>query len=47
MTNEQEELKKSWLQIMAILMDTGYLDLYMEDVSRVAAVIRREVGLDK
>ena len=47
MTEEQKELKKSWLQIMVILKETGYDYLYMEDISRVAAVIRREIGLDK
>lgn len=46
MTKEQELLKKSWLQIMAILKETGYDYLYMEDISRVANVIRREIGLD-
>ena len=47
MTKEQKELKKSWLQIMAILKETGYDYLYMEDISRVASVIRKEIGLDK
>lgn len=30
MTKEQKELKKSWLQIMAILKETGYDYLYMK-----------------
>lgn len=47
MTKEQEKLKQSWLQIMTILKETGYDYLYMEDVSRVASVIRKEIGLDK
>ena len=47
MTEEQKKLKESWLQIMAILRETGYDYLYMEDISRVAAVIRKEIGLDK
>lgn len=47
MTKEQKELKSSWLQIMAILKETGYDYLYMEDISRVASVIRKELGLDK
>ena len=47
MTKEQKELKKSWLQIMAILKETGYDYLYMEDISRVANVIRKELGLDE
>lgn len=46
MTEEQEKLKKSWLQIVAILRETGYDFMYMEDVSRVASVIRKEIGLD-
>ena len=47
MTEEQKKLKESWLQIIAILKETGYNYLYMEDISRVAAVIRKEIGLDK
>lgn len=47
MTKEQKELKKSWLQIMTILKETGYDYLYMEDISRVANVIRKELGLDE
>ena len=47
MTKEQKELKKSWLQIMAILKETGYDYLYMEDISRVANVIRKELGLNE
>lgn len=47
MTEEQKKLKESWLQIMAILRETGYDYLYMEDISRVASVIRKEIGLDK
>ena len=47
MTEEQKKLKESWLQIMAILRETGYDYLYMEDISRVADVIRKEIGLDK
>ena len=47
MTEKQKELKNSWLQIMAILQETGYYHLYLEDVSRVANVIRKEIGLDK
>lgn len=47
MTEEQKKLKESWLQIMAILKETGYDYLYMEDISRVASVIRKEIGLDK
>ena len=27
--------------------ETGYDFLYMEDISRVASVIRKEIGLDK
>lgn len=46
-TEKQKELKNSWLQIMAILQETGYYHLYLEDVSRVANVIRKEIGLDK
>ena len=46
-TEKQKELKNSWLQIMAILQETGYYHLYVEDVSRVANVIRKEIGLDK
>jgi len=47
MTEEQKKLRESWLQIMAILRLTGYDELYMEDVSRVTSVIRKEIGLDK
>lgn len=46
MTEEQKKLKESWLQILAILKETGYDYLYMEDISRVASVIRKEIGLD-
>lgn len=46
MTEEQKKLKESWLQILAILKETGYDYLYMEDISRVACVIRKEIGLD-
>ena len=46
-TEKQKELKNSWLQIMAILQETGYYHLYLEDVSSVANVIRKEIGLDK
>lgn len=46
MTDEQKKLRESWLQIMAILRETGYDRLYTEDISRVASVIRKELGLD-
>ena len=46
-TEKQNEFKNSWLQIMAILQETGYYHLYLEDVSRGANVIRKEIGLDK
>lgn len=31
---------------MTILKELGYDYLYMEDISRVASVIRKELGLD-
>lgn len=46
MTEEQKKIKESWLQIMAILQETGYDFMYMEDISRIANVIRKEIGLD-
>lgn len=46
MNKEQEQLRKSWLQIMTILKETGYDYLYQEDISRVANIIRKELGLD-
>lgn len=47
MTKEQEKLRKSWLQILAILKEHGYDYLYQEDIAMVANVIRKELGLDK
>lgn len=47
MTKEQKELRDSWLQILAILKEHGYDYLYQEDITRVANVIRKEIGLDK
>ena len=46
MTKEQEELQESWSQIMALLRETGYYHLYMEEISIVASAIRKELGLD-
>lgn len=47
MTKEQEQLRKSWLQILSILKEHRYDYLYQEDIARVASVIRKEIGLDK
>lgn len=47
MTKEQVKLGNSWLQILAILKEHGYDYLYQEDITRVANVIRKELGLDK
>lgn len=46
MTKEQEQLRNSWLQILAILKEYGYDYLYRDDITRIANVIRKEVGLD-
>jgi len=47
MTKEQEKIRDSWLQILAILKEHGYDYLYQEDIARVANVIRKELRLDK
>lgn len=47
MTKEQEKIRDSWLQILAILKEHGYDYLYQEDIARVANVIRKKIGLDK
>ena len=44
MTKEQEKLRDSWLQILAILKEHGYDSLYQEDILRVADVVRKEIG---
>lgn len=43
---EKELLRKSWLQIYAILQETGYDKLYEDDITRVANVVRKELKLD-
>ena len=39
-------LRKSWLQIYAILQEMGYDKLYEDDITRVADVVRKELKLD-
>lgn len=45
--NEKQELRQSWIQIVTILKETGYDFMYMDDITRVANVIRKELELDK
>ena len=46
MTKEQQEIKQAWLQIMAILDQTGYSFMYMDEISKIANIVRKEIGLD-
>jgi len=46
MTKEQREIKQAWLQIMSILDQTGYSFMYMDEISKIANVVRKEIGLD-
>jgi hypothetical protein len=45
--NEKQELRQSWVRIVMILKETGYDFMYMDDITRVANVIRKELELDK
>lgn len=47
MTDEQRKLSASWAKILGILIETGYNELYAEDVHRINEVIAKEVGIDK
>lgn len=46
MTKEQKELKEAWITIMSILQETGYDFMYMDEITKVAKVIRKELKLD-
>ena len=47
MTKEQIELRDAWLTIYAILRETGYDFMYQDEITKVANIIRKEIGLDK
>lgn len=47
MTKEQIELRDAWLTIYEILRETGYDFMYQDEITKVANVIRKEIGLDK
>ena len=47
MTKEQIALRDAWLTIYAILRETGYDFMYQDEITKVASVIRKEIGLDK
>lgn len=47
MTNEQKELRDAWRTIYTILRETGYDFMYQDEITKVANVIRKEIGLDK
>lgn len=42
----KKEIKEAWLQIMAILDETGYSFMYQSEISKVANVIRKELWLN-
>lgn len=46
MTNEQKELRDAWRTIVLILKETGYDFMYQDEITKVANVIRKEIGLD-
>lgn len=46
MTKEQIELRDAWRTIMSILMQTGYDFMYINEIEKVANVVRKEIGLD-
>lgn len=46
MTSEQIELRDAWRTIYSILKYTGYDFMYQDEITKVANVIRKEIGLD-
>lgn len=46
MTKEQIELRDAWRTIFTILKQTGYDFIYQDEITKVANVIRKEIGLD-
>lgn len=46
LTIEQKKLHKAWLAILSILKETGYDFMYEDEITLVAKVIRKELGLD-
>lgn len=43
MTEEQQKVKRSWMQIMEILQATGYDFMYQEEISCIAEVVRKVI----
>ena len=46
MTKEQKELRDAWLTILQIIKQTGYDFMYQDEITKVAKVVRKEIGLD-
>ena len=46
MTKEQKELRDAWRTILSIIKQTGYDFMYQDEITKVAQVIRKELGLD-
>lgn len=46
MTKEQKGLLEAWRTIVTILKQTGYDFMYMDEIEKVANVVRKELGLD-
>lgn len=46
MTDEQRELRDAWRTIFLILQQTGYDFMYQDEITKVANVIRKEIGLN-
>ena len=43
---EQTELRDAWRTIVSILKQTGYDFMYMDEITVVANVVRKELGLN-
>ena len=46
MTNQQKDLRDAWRTILSIIKQTGYDFMYQDEITKVAQVIRKELGLD-
>lgn len=46
MNKQQIELRDAWREIFLILQTTGYDLAYRDEITKVANVIRKEIGLD-
>lgn len=45
MTKEQKKLREAWLTILSILKETGYDFMLQEEISLIASVIRKQLGI--